>query len=194
MVTAESPRRNIELKATDPKPADSFELCLSLAAEDHGELRQRDTYFDVSHGGLKLREQHPGVAHLIQFERSDEPQERESRYRLVDIPDGAVLRAALASALGVRVTVLKRRRLFIWQGVRIHLDEVDTLGTFIELEAVAQPDSDLSREHQLVRQLRDFFSITDDRLVPEGYATQLLRAAPSLPDSGGAREVPTGGG
>lgn len=171
---ADDPRRNVELKATDPSPQRSLECCISLGAEDHGELEQRDTYFNVHHGGLKLREERPGVAHLIQFEREEMPQERESRYRLVGVADGAVLRAALANALGVRVTVLKRRRLFTWRGVRIHLDDVEQLGRFIELEAVAEPGSDLTLEHELVRELREVFQITDERLMAQGYAAQML--------------------
>ncbi len=169
-----SPRRNIELKARDPTPGRSLELCLSIAAEDRGQLLQRDTYFEVARGGLKLREQRPGQAHLIQFDRAREPQERESRYRLIEVDDGPTLRAALERALGSRVTVIKRRSLFIWQTVRIHLDEVERLGSFIELEAVAPPESDLAREYELIRELREVFSVTDERLVALGYAEQIL--------------------
>jgi adenylate cyclase class IV len=170
-------RRNIELKARDPSPSRSLRCCQSLGAEDHGELEQRDTYFHVRRGGLKLREQTPGCAHLIQFERDDEPQERESRYCLIEVDDGAVTRAALSTSLGVKVTVFKRRHLFVWRSVRIHLDEVEGLGSFIELEAVAQRDSDLSLEYALVRELREVFAITDERPVAAGYAAQLLADA-----------------
>lgn len=173
-----SPRRNIELKARDPNPDRSHELCLSLEAEDHGELFQRDTYFQVSSGGLKLREQDPGQAHLIQFDRASEPQERESRYRLIEVDDGPALRAALQSALGVRVTVTKRRRLFIWRTVRIHLDEVQGLGSFIEFEAVAPAQSDLAHEYELVRELRERFAVSEERLVAHGYAEQILALSP----------------
>ncbi len=169
----EKARRNIELKATDPDPARSLEICHGLGAQDEGVLWQRDTYFNVSVGGLKLREQQPGRAHMIQFERADEPRQRESRYRIVDIDDAHTLLAALAAAIGVDVAVTKHRRLFLWQSVRIHLDDVERLGTFIELEAVAPADSDLHHEHQLVQQLRSAFSITDDRLIATGYAKQL---------------------
>lgn len=58
--------------------------------------------------------------------------------------------------------------------VRIHLDEVEQLGTFIEVEAVAPPDSDLTHEHRLVAELRDALGITDERLVALGYAEQLI--------------------
>jgi adenylate cyclase class IV len=61
--------------------------------------------------------------------------------------------------------------------VRIHLDEVERLGTFIELEAVAPPNSDLIYEHRLIAKLRDALGITDERLIPLGYAEQLLRAS-----------------
>jgi adenylate cyclase class 2 len=166
----DSPRRNIELKARDADPARSLATCRELGAEDRGELWQRDTYFAVPHGGLKLREQRPGRPHLIQFQRADQAQERESRYRIIEVDDANTLVAALDAALGVRGVVEKRRRLFLWRDVRIHLDTVERLGAFLELEAVAPPDSDLTLEHERVRSLREALGITDDRLVPVGYA------------------------
>jgi adenylate cyclase, class 2 len=173
----QAPRRNIELKAADPDPSASLEVCRALGAEDRGVIEQRDTYFDVAHGGLKLREEQPGSPHLIQFERASEPQQRESRYRIIEVSDGTALRTALAATIGIRGVVAKRRHLLLWQSVRIHLDEVEQLGRFIELEAVAPPDSDLAHEHRLIAELRDALGITDERLVALGYAAQLLRAS-----------------
>jgi adenylate cyclase class 2 len=170
---AQRPRRNVECKALDPDPDRSLEVCRQIGAEDHGEIWQRDTYFQVSNGGLKLREERPGKPHLIQFERADEPQQRESRYRIIGVENGPMLSAALAAAIGCRVVVAKRRRLFLWRDVRIHLDNVEQLGRFIELEAVALPDSDLVHEHRLVAELREALAITDDRLIAIGYAEQL---------------------
>jgi adenylate cyclase class IV len=166
-------RRNIELKAIDPDPSASLEICRALGAEDHGTIAQRDTYFKAARGGLKLREEQPGRPHLIQFERASEPQQRESRYRIIEVSDGT----ALCEALGICRVVVKRRHLLLWQSVRIHLDEVEQLGTFIELEAVAPSDSDLTHEHRLIDELRDALGITDERLVALGYAAQLLRAS-----------------
>jgi adenylate cyclase, class 2 len=172
----QAPRRNIELKATDPDPSASLAVCRALGAEDHGTIAQRDTYFQVARGGLKLREEQPGRPHLIQFERASEPQQRESRYRIIEVGDGAPLCAALAAAIGIRGVVAKRRHLLLWRSVRIHLDEVEQLGTFIELEAVAPADSDLAHEHRLIAELRDALRITDERLIALGYAALLLRA------------------
>jgi adenylate cyclase class 2 len=167
-----APRRNIECKASDPNPAGSLAVCRALGARDHGEIRQVDTYFAVARGGLKLREEQPGRPHLIQFERASEPQQRESRYRIVEV-DGAVLRAALTAALGTTVVVCKTRRLFLWRHVRIHLDTVERLGNFIAIEAVAPAGSDLAEEYALVQMLRERLGITDERLIARGYAEQL---------------------
>jgi len=168
------PRRNVELKARDGDPARSLDTCLSLGARDRGVIVQRDTYFDVLTGRLKLREETPGKPHLIQYVRASEPQQRPSSYRIVEVGDGAALRAALAESLGIRGVVSKRRRLLLWNDVRIHLDQVEGLGCFVELEAVAPSESNLTREHELVIELRDALRITDDRLCAKGYAEQLL--------------------
>lgn len=171
-----TPRRNIELKARCRDPDASLKACLELGAREIGTIWQRDTYFVVSRGGLKLREERPGGAHLIQFSRAEEPQQRESRYRIAEVTDAAALLPVLADALGIWVTVVKQRHLLLWNTVRIHLDEVEKLGSFIELEAVAPKDSDLSREYESVAQLRDVLQITDDRLEARGYARQLRPA------------------
>jgi adenylate cyclase class IV len=109
------PRRNIELKARNLDPAASLQVCQRLGAEDHGEIAQRDTYFAVPQGGLKLREEQPGRPHLIHFDRADEPQQRESRYRIIEVSDGEALCAALAATIGIRGIVVKRRRLLLWR-------------------------------------------------------------------------------
>jgi homotetrameric cytidine deaminase len=175
------PRRNVELKARDRDPARSLERALALGAEDHGWLHQRDTYFVARDGRLKLREQEPGGAHLIAYERADEAEERVSRYRLIPVEDPETAREGLAAVLGTRVVVDKRRRLLLWQDVRIHLDHVEGLGDFVELEAVADEMSDLSREERLVARLREELDITDDTLVPVGYADLLTADAAHEP-------------
>ena len=129
-----APQRNLEIKARDADPRRSLELALELGAEDHGEIAQRDTYFGHANGRLKLREQAPGNAELIQYRRADEAGPRVSDYRLVALGEADSLREALDAALGTLVVVEKSRRLLTWEGVRIHLDEVEGLGSFVELE------------------------------------------------------------
>lgn len=172
------PRRNVELKALDPDPDATLRAALAHGAEDHGLLRQRDTYFTTRDGRLKLREEErdgqPPQAWLIAYARADEAAARLSSYHLVDVPDPAALRAALDATLGTTVVVDKRRRLLLWEDVRIHLDDVDTLGTFVELEAVAAPGSDLSAEHDKVARLRHALGMADERVMSLGYAALLM--------------------
>lgn len=167
------PRRNIELKARDADPARTLEAALGHGAADHGVLRQRDTYFRTAEGRLKLREEDEGAT-LIAYARADEATARLSAYRLVDVPDPAGMLAALDASLGRTVTVTKARRLLLWRDVRIHLDEVEGLGSWVELEAVAPPDSDLTAEHAKVAELRAVLRIEDGRIASRGYAALLV--------------------
>jgi homotetrameric cytidine deaminase len=169
-----APRRNVELKALDPDPARSLATCRELGAEDRGVLRQRDTYFRARSGRLKLREEKPGGAVLIQYDRPDEAAARESRYRLTRVQDPDELRASLDAALGTLVVVEKERRLLLWDGVRIHLDTVHGLGSFVELEGVAARDSELELtvERDKVLRLQQALGIYE--VLTDSYADRLL--------------------
>jgi homotetrameric cytidine deaminase len=167
-----APRRNIELKAIDPDPERSLATVRALNAEDRGVLRQRDTYFRTRAGRLKLREEEPGGAVLIQYDRPDAAAARESRYRLSPVPEPDVLRASLDEALGTLVVVDKARHLFLWEGVRIHLDTVEGLGSFLELEGVAPADSDLTAEQGKVEHLRRALGIGE--ILTGSYSDRLL--------------------
>jgi len=168
------PRRNVEVKATDPDPARSLSVCLELGAEDRGVLVQRDTYFRVADGRLKLREETPGGAALIQYHRPDAAKARESRYRIAPVEDAQALREALDAALGTLVVVEKERRLLLHEGVRIHLDTVQDLGSFVELEGVAPRESDLSTEQAKVARLGQALGIDHTRTIAHSYSDLLL--------------------
>src|SRR5215213_8392723 len=118
------PSRNVELKAHDPDSARTLERALAAGAQDRGTLRQRDTYFAVAHGRLKLREQDGAGAQLIAYERPDDPAVRLSRYHLIEVPDPDSALAGLTVTCGVRAVVMKTRRLLEWENVRIHLDDL----------------------------------------------------------------------
>jgi len=171
----DAPRRNVELKAIDRDPDATLERALAAGARDQGVLVQRDTYFGAPRGRLKLREEEPGESHLIAYDRADEAAARTSAYRIAPVAAPAELRAALEAALGVTQVVDKRRRLLLWESVRIHLDEVEGLGRFVELEAVAEADSDLAREHEQVRLLREALGIEDGAIQTGSYADALAR-------------------
>ena len=130
-------RVNLEAKALDPDPEATRRACVELGASEAGLLRQRDTYFETRSGRLKLREDlGAATAELIAYERPTVDGIRVSRYRRVAVAAPAETLELLAAALGVSGVVEKERRLFLYRNVRIHLDEVEHLGTFVELEAV----------------------------------------------------------
>jgi homotetrameric cytidine deaminase len=168
--------RNLEIKARDADPHRSLELALALGAEDRGEIVQRDTYFASAGGRLKLREQAPGEAELIEYRRADEAAARASDYHVIEIGQAEPLRGALDAALGTVAVVDKHRRLLLWEGVRIHLDEVEGLGSFLELEA---PDEG-GREQGKIERLQAGLGIADDALVAGSYAYLLLATPEGL--------------
>jgi homotetrameric cytidine deaminase len=175
---------NIELKARDIDPEATLARCQALGAEDRGYLEQRDTYFTARTGRLKLREQGDGAGELIAYRRPDDTAATESIYLRAPVSAPRELAQALDAALGTVDAVVKRRRLFLWEGVRIHLDEVVGLGSFIEFEAVL-PDAGSPEEARAkLARLTAELSISDDVLVPVGYVDLqlegpigLLRAA-----------------
>jgi adenylate cyclase class IV len=139
-------------------------------------LHQRDTYFHAVQGRLKLRESPGAVAELISYRRADRDGPKVSNYRIVPVMDPGATAAALADALGVRVVVEKARRLVMWRGVRIHLDAVAGLGSFVELEAVSDTPGGLAAEEAKIAELRGALAIADDMLVARGYSDLLERA------------------
>ena len=136
--------RNIELKSQYGDLSRAQTAARTIGAEFTGHLIQRDTYFNCPNGRLKLREIEGKSAELIAYSRHDQPEARGSDYVVAPVADVASLLDALSRALGVRGVVAKRRELWIWRGVRIHLDSVESLGTFVEFEAVladGEPDA-----------------------------------------------------
>jgi homotetrameric cytidine deaminase len=181
-------RVNVELKASDRDPEATAARCLALGALDGGFLEQRDTYFVARRGRLKLRVEEGALGgELIAYRRPDASEPTQSAYSLAPVAAPEELAETLDTALGTVVVVSKRRRLFLWEGVRIHLDEVEGLGSFVELEAVLPDAGDLATAVTKVARLRGELGISDDALVACGYADlltdgpqALLRAADAV--------------
>ena len=158
--------RNIEVKARVDSVADVMPRARALAHEDAQLIRQDDTFFRVPHGRLKLRELADGSAELIHYLRADTLEAKLSDHRRVPVADAAALREALQRALGLLGRVRKQRWLLLAGQTRIHLDRVDGLGDFIELEVV----------------LRDGQSVADGVRVAEGLMHELgLARAERIP-------------
>jgi predicted adenylyl cyclase CyaB len=168
-----APRRNLELKARCPDLQAAAARVGHLGARDAGLEVQTDTYFHVPSGRLKLREIEGQEAALIGYTRPDQTGARTSTYRLVPVPDAAAMKALLADLLAVRRVVSKRRHIWLWNNVRIHLDAVAGLGSFIEFEAVlASADEEIAAPAQLDELCRVFQIAPTDILAPS-YADLL---------------------
>ena len=138
--------RNLELKVRLADPKSALASVRGLGADLWGDLRQTDTYFDVARGRLKLRETAGYQAELIYYERDESGPARISDYDKAGSGDGAALRELLVRALGVLAVIKKRRTLLLIDTTRIHLDNVESLGDFLEIEVpVKEGEEDAAR-------------------------------------------------
>ena len=164
---------NIEFKAR----CDNLEKVRALLEADGarfvGEDHQVDTYFRVPKGRLKLRQGTIEQA-LIYYERPDQPGPKASDVHLAPVAGGEALRMLLAAALGIRVVVDKRRAIYVADNVKIHLDRVEGLGTFVEVEAIDQRgDRDRARLEAQCRHYLERFAIAEADLVDASYSDLL---------------------
>jgi predicted adenylyl cyclase CyaB len=165
--------RNIEVKARLSDPAAARAIAERLCGSPAAILRQTDTYFHCTHGRLKLREIEDSTAELIAYERPDAPAPKGSEYLISRVPHPASLRRTLTAALGIRSVVRKTRRLYLHHNVRIHLDDVDGLGSFLEFEAVLSDQTDDLVGRRQVEELCREFGIGPGDLLAGSYGDML---------------------
>jgi len=168
-------KRNIEIKARVADLADLESRAAALGAHGPVDIMQDDTFFACPAGRLKLRELAPGRGELIHYDRPDQGGPKLSRYVIAPTSDPAALREALARAWGVTGRVRKHRRLYLAGRTRIHLDRVEDLGDFLELEVVLAADEDLASGEAEARRIMDALGIAEADLV-EGAYVDLLAA------------------
>jgi adenylate cyclase len=128
--------RNIEIKARIDGVEALLPRAAALADGEPERIPQDDSFFSVPHGRLKLRQFADGSAELIPYQRADSAEAKASDYVRVPVPDPAALREALARACGLLGRVRKTRWLLRVGQTRVHLDRVEGLGDFLELEVV----------------------------------------------------------
>jgi len=160
---------NIEIKA---RIADLARI--RTAAEQITEtpvevLQQEDTFFEVPRGRLKLRQFTSAHGQLIYYQRDDRKGPKLSSYVISATDDPQTLRLALASALSVRGVVKKTRWLYRVGQTRIHLDEVEGLGHFLELEVVMGAEESREAGERIAGDLMKKLGINEPDLVSEAY-------------------------
>ena len=134
---------NVEIKARCADAAAMSRAVGAAGAVWESSIEQVDTYFKVHNGRLKLRRDGAREA-LIFYRRPDDSSPKVSRYELVPIASGQQIGFMLEQALGVKTVVRKRRQLWRLDNIRIHLDEVEGLGSFIEFEVEVWPGRDVA--------------------------------------------------
>ena len=167
----------IEIKARCEDPTEIRRILEEKNARFSGIDHQIDTYFKVGHGRLKLRE---GTIenHLIHYFRGNQAGPKKSEVLLYkSTPDGS-LKSILETSIGVLTVVDKKREIRFIDNVKFHIDIVEGLGNFIEIEAIDR-DGSIS-EAKLLEQCQfyiDLFGVKEMDLLENSYSDMLLAKA-----------------
>lgn len=168
---------NIEIKAR----VRDFEAMRARAAQLSDVpcevIPQVDTFFVTSRGRLKLRELQGRPAQLVYYERADRDGPKRSNYHIHETPDPVGLKQALALALGLRGEVRKTRYLYLVGQTRIHLDDVEGLGQFMELEVVMRAGQTDAEGESIARGLMERLGVLPADLLEGAYMDMLERPA-----------------
>lgn len=169
--------RNIEIKARVADLGGVEARARAIATHGPEDLFQDDTFFRCERGRLKLRDFGDGQGQLIHYERADASGPKLSDYVLSPTAAPASLREALARAHGVAGRVVKRRRVYLVDRTRVHLDTVEGLGTFVELEVVLRDGESPAAGEAVARGLMAALGIGASQLLTGAYL-DLLAADP----------------
>lgn len=169
--------RNIEIKARIGDLAMVEARARTIATEGPVDLVQDDTFFACAEGRLKLRQFPDGRGELIHYSRADERGPKASDYLISPIAAPEVLRETLSRALGIVGRVRKRRRLYLADRTRIHLDEVEGLGAFVELEVVLRDGESVEAGEAVARHIMGAFGISESQLIRGAYVDMQSKSA-----------------
>lgn len=166
--------RNVEIKARVSSIEALLPRVRALAQHGPESISQDDTFFACATGRLKLRVFADGRGELIAYERPDAAGPKTSDYRITPVADPDSLRATLARALGVTGRVIKLRTLFLIGRTRVHLDRVEGLGDWLELEVVLAEGERAERGVAEAQALLASLQVDATQLVSGAYV-DLLR-------------------
>jgi predicted adenylyl cyclase CyaB len=165
---------NVEIKSRVWDPARIKFLVESFARTSGEQIEQEDVFFVVPRGRLKLRILSATSAELIYYEREDGAGPKESSYVLSRSSEPESLRNVLSESLGVRGVVREKRTLYQIGQTRIHLDEVEGLGSFAELEVVMNEGQSQTTGVEIAHRLMSQLEINPSDLIEHAYIDLLL--------------------
>ena len=135
---------NLELKARVENLEAIKHILKNIGATFEKTLDQKDIYYKVKNGLLKLRIEN-GNYSLIKYNREEEKSDRWSNYYVVKM-EGTETELLFSSLFSIETEVLKKRELYLYKDTRIHIDTVENLGKFIELETVVHGEREYAKE------------------------------------------------
>lgn len=172
---------NIEFKAKSKNNTELEQLLQEFNPRFVGEDVQTDTYYHTPNGRLKLREGNIENA-LIHYQRSNIAGAKQSDVLLYQHQPDPSLKEILENALGVKVVVVKRRRIWFVENVKFHFDHVEGLGSFTEVEAIDQDGSgDVTQLQKQCAFYARLFQIEPGSYIAESYSDLLLRSKIQYP-------------
>ena len=167
--------RNIEIKARIPSVEALAPKAAALATKGPVEIEQDDTFFRCDSGRLKLRTFPNGSGELIFYQRANQHGPKESFYLISQTSSPDTLREALVAAYGQMGRVRKHRTLFLAGRTRIHLDQVEGLGHFLELEVVLADGEPAERGVREAHELMKKLGVQPSQLIEGAYIDLLAR-------------------
>ncbi len=164
--------RNIELKAELRDLALARSICSAIGATHIIDLEQTDIYFRLPSGRLKRRESPGEPTEYIFYDRQDRAAPRMSNFTIYS--EAAAQERFGATPLPELVTVKKKRQVYMIGNVRIHLDQVQGLGKFIEFEALVSQSQSVQKCHAAIQKLREQLSPVLGEQIATSYSDLVL--------------------
>ena len=166
--------KNLEAKFRLSNHAEAEARATAIGYTQRAILHQRDTFFRVANGKLKMREEN-GSAVLIFYHRDESGPLMLSNYEIVKVADPMRTLRILATALGPLAVVEKVRTLMMRDNVRLHLDRVANLGDYGEIEAVIADGDDPERSRSAVDEILAALGVTTSDLIDVSYFEMLAK-------------------
>ncbi len=167
--------KNLELKVKCKDHTSALRAVKKLDAKYQGILKQRDVYFNLTPGRLKLRSINNERFELIFYKRSNRQMTKFSNYYISEITHPNRVERLLKEILGVKVIVNKTRKLYLWENVRIHIDSVSRLGKFIEFEIVCKTTRDENESRDKMKYFKKIFNISTGDILRSSYSDMLIK-------------------
>ncbi|XP_064079866.1 adenylate cyclase CyaB-like [Macrobrachium nipponense] len=170
--------RNVEIKARVNDVKELHKRAAELSSSEGTVLEQEDTFYNSPQGRLKLRVIKDTKEELIYYERPDKDGPKCSDYVKIECTNGFLsgdMNKLLSRCLGQRGHVSKTRTLYLVGQTRVHVDSVDNLGDFMELEVVLNDDQTLEEGEKIARDLQQKLGITEKDLCSEAYMDMILK-------------------